>query len=134
MSSKPARARAIILHDGNILMIFRRKEGKEYWTLPGGGVEEGETPEEAVIREVMEETTIVVSVMKFLHSDIEDGEEKIYYLCAYQDGIPRLGNGPEAEKRAPDNVYEPQWVALDRLSSLDIKPATAKAIGLAGLN
>ncbi len=123
-----ARARAVILRDDNILLIFRRKAGKEYWTLPGGGVEEDETPEQAVLREVMEETTVTVSIVRLLASETEDGETKLYYLCAYESGAPQLGEGPEMAKSAPDNLYAPQWVPLSRLDDLDLRAATRRAI------
>ena len=50
------RSSAIILRKKKILLIHRRKNSAEYWVLPGGGIENGETAEEAVKREVKEET------------------------------------------------------------------------------
>lgn len=56
------RAAAVIIRDGHLLMIRERglgptgrHDGQEYWTLPGGGIQPGETPERAVIREAAEE-------------------------------------------------------------------------------
>ena len=61
--SERKRAAAVIVRDGRVLMVHersRRSGGGEWWTLPGGGLEPGETPEEAVRREVFEETGLVV--------------------------------------------------------------------------
>jgi 8-oxo-dGTP diphosphatase len=55
---KPIRAVAILIKDSQILLMWRNKEGKEYWTFPGGGVEGDEKYEDAVIRELGEETTV----------------------------------------------------------------------------
>lgn len=46
-------------------MVIVYSESKKYWTPPGGGIEKGETYEEAVIREVMEETN-----MKVVHQEL----------------------------------------------------------------
>jgi len=53
----------LIVRDGRVLLIRRGKEPfKGYWSLPGGGVEPGETMREAVKREVREETGLEVEV------------------------------------------------------------------------
>lgn len=59
------RASAIIIKKGKVLLMHRRKFGKEYWVFPGGGVEEGETSGDAAIREVKEETDMDVTSCKF---------------------------------------------------------------------
>ena len=58
-------SRAIIIQNGRILLTHELNSG--WWLLPGGGMEEGETPEECVIREVLEETGLIVRpTMHFL--------------------------------------------------------------------
>lgn len=49
---KRIRAVAIIVNDAKVLLIHRISHGKEYHVFPGGGVENGETVERAVLREV----------------------------------------------------------------------------------
>ena len=51
--------RAIIIKDNNLLVMHRNKFGNEYLTLVGGGVELNETKEQALVREVIEETSIL---------------------------------------------------------------------------
>jgi hypothetical protein len=58
------RAAAIIINDGFLLLMHRKKPNKEYYVLPGGGVESDETPEATCIREVEEETGLVVTLAK----------------------------------------------------------------------
>ena len=55
-------ARAVILHQEQILLLRAEEPGRVYFFLPGGHVEHGERLEDAVVREVMEETGIAVTV------------------------------------------------------------------------
>jgi 8-oxo-dGTP pyrophosphatase MutT (NUDIX family) len=107
----------------------RIKRGDCYWVFPGGGVEEGETQEEAVVREVFEETSVVVSSPKFFAACINDGEygDSYFYTCAFVSGIPALSEkSPEYKRMVTEegNEYHPQWVPLNRLPSLQVFPHT----------
>lgn len=57
---------AVILRDGKFLMVKQQKHGRIFWNFPGGHVEDGESPEQACIREVKEETGLDVSIEKKL--------------------------------------------------------------------
>lgn len=50
------RAVAVVLDDEALLVIDREKDGRRYLVLPGGGIEPGETAEQACLRELHEET------------------------------------------------------------------------------
>jgi len=56
------RVAAIIVRDGEILLVRHVKHGKTYWLLPGGGVHYGQTLEDALVREIKEETNLDVVV------------------------------------------------------------------------
>jgi len=61
------RVAGILLNShGEVLMIEHQKEGKEYWLLPGGGVDYGEEVKTALSREFLEETGLDVDVKEFL--------------------------------------------------------------------
>ena len=60
------RAVGVIIKNEKVLLFHRFNQGKEYWVFPGGGIEEGETPEIAVDREIDEELTLKVKQKKFI--------------------------------------------------------------------
>jgi 8-oxo-dGTP diphosphatase len=101
--SERKRAAAVIVRDGRVLMVHersRRSGGGEWWTLPGGGIEPGETPEEAVRREVFEETGLIVGDARYvLEMPYPSGMTSVFSVTV-ADGEPRLGAddgvGPEA--------------------------------------
>lgn len=122
---KKTRAVGILIKDNKLLMIHRIKEGKEYYVLPGGGVEENEKVGDAVIRELKEETSIAAEIDRLLYSHhYDDGSEQYFFLCRYVSGNAELDkNSPEA-KKVIDNkeVFEPIWVDVDELENLLIYP------------
>ncbi|WP_275412462.1 NUDIX domain-containing protein [Actinoplanes palleronii] len=100
--SERRRAAAVIVRDGRVLMVHersRRSGGGEWWTLPGGGLEPGETAEEAVRREVFEETGLIVSDLRYvLEMPYPSGMTSVFAVSV-ADGEPRAGHddgkGPE---------------------------------------
>ncbi|MDI6099065.1 NUDIX domain-containing protein [Actinoplanes sp. NEAU-A12] len=96
------RAAAVIVRDGRVLMMHERSRrfgGGEWWTLPGGGLRPGETAEEALRREVFEETGLIVSDARYvLEMPYPSGMTSVFTVTV-ADGEPRLGrddgSGPE---------------------------------------
>jgi ADP-ribose pyrophosphatase YjhB (NUDIX family) len=60
------RAAVILMEGDRILLVKHSKSGKEYWVLPGGGVEEGESLVETAAREIKEETNLEIKVKKLV--------------------------------------------------------------------
>ncbi len=117
-------SRAIIIENGKLLTMFRRKfyEGKwkEYYVIPGGGLEEGETLEENVVRELKEEMNVDIRVLKFIGNQQFENREDNYFLCEIIAGTPKLG-GEELERMTNENYYEPRYIEIDKLEEYDIQ-------------
>ena len=83
---------AVIIEDG-LLFLARRAPGQKlagYWELPGGKVEPGETPEECLKRELMEELQMECRVCEFLGSVVHEYEHGGFELLAYR--VERLSS------------------------------------------
>ena len=118
--------RVMIFNKGNILLIHRFKNGKEYYVLPGGGIEEDETPETAIIRETKEETNLDVSVKSEPEFEIKDDFGLHYYFLAKSfSGKLELGY-PEKDRHSPENSYSPEWIDAKSIASLNILPPKLK--------
>ena len=121
---KRVSSRAIIIDDNKLLTMFRRKiksDGtvKEYYVIPGGGLEEGETLEENVIRELKEEFNVDIEVVKFLGTEEYDETIANYFLCKIVSGTPQL-SGEELERMTPENYYEIRYIDLNDIDNYDI--------------
>lgn len=121
---KRVSSRAIIIKDGKLLAMFRRKikkDGsiKEYYVIPGGGLEENETLEENVTRELKEEFNVDIEVIRFLGTEEYDDTIANYFLCKIVNGTPKLG-GEELERMTKENYYEIKYIDLKEIDCYDI--------------
>lgn len=117
-------ARAVIIKDNKLLVFFRRKKLNDefitYYAIPGGHVEEGETLEETVIRELKEEMNIDIKVLNYLGKlDILDKEEH-YFHAEIISGTIRFG-GEELERCNQDNYYEIKWLDINEIDNSGIR-------------
>ncbi len=111
--------RAIVIRDNALLVMHRNKFGHEYYTLVGGGIDQGETPEQSLHREVMEESGLQITNLRKMF--IEDagapfGTQYIY-LCDYLSGQVGLQPGSEEARinALGSNIYTPMWLPLEQL-------------------
>jgi 8-oxo-dGTP diphosphatase len=97
---------AIIVDAGLVLMIRRRvSEGELMWQFPAGGIEAGETPEQAAVRETLEETGLTVEAIKLLGERVhpKTGRLMSYTACRLLGGVAIVGDAEE--------IAEVAWVA-----------------------
>lgn len=127
MARTNVRVSAIIIKNNKILLIHRKKNGEEYWVFPGGGVEDFETREEGLIREVKEETNLEVIEfnLEFMTYNEASKSDQPFYLCTVSDGTLEIV-GEEKEKNSPENWYQLEWVDLERVKDIWLVPDKAK--------
>ena len=126
-------ARSIIIRNGKVAMIHSRQY--DYYKFPGGGIEKGESPIEAMIRETREEAGLVVVpdsireygyVHRIQRSDIDPTEcfiqDNYYYLCDAMDSLsPQSLDDYEAEESYRLELIEPAW-AIQKNRSVKESP------------
>ena len=122
-------SRVIILKNNKILFIHRIKHGEEYYVLPGGAIEKNESPEEAAIREIKEETNFDIKIGSLLWELEENLNGEIrrgyYFLAKGFKSKLKLG-GPEADIQSENNKYLFEWISLDALNKLFVYPKGLK--------
>lgn len=119
------RAVLVFIKEGKILLMYRFKNGEEYYVFPGGGVEDNETIEQAAIREAKEETGLTVTLKKKLWEYENGGRTDNFYLVDTFTGDLKVG-GPEETRQSESNVYHLEWVPLDKVEALNLFPETIK--------
>ena len=117
---------ALLAREGRVLFVQRGEDpGKGRWTIPGGYVEEDETPDAAVVREVFEETGLRVRVTDLLaiRNTLRDNDQNAYYVFRVEldgpaeitvDGTETARAGffaPEAFDALGDLAPLSRWVA-----------------------
>jgi 8-oxo-dGTP pyrophosphatase MutT (NUDIX family) len=115
------RAGIVLIQDGKVALIERHRAGLHYFVFPGGGVDEGESPEQAAVREAMEELGIEVAI-KYKVAEVQLGQKsrQIYFLVEQTGGEFGTGAGEEYTDSNPDDpdegVYDPIWMPIEALS------------------
>jgi mutator protein MutT len=134
---------AVLIHEGRVLLIRRGKEPlRGRWVVPGGTVELGETLEEALVREIEEETGLLVrprEVVAVFDRILGEGARVDYhyviidYLCDYVAGEARAGSDAEAVALvAPEDLsaYDLPEKALEVVLDGFRRVAAAKGLAL----
>jgi 8-oxo-dGTP diphosphatase len=123
------RAGIVLIKDNKLALIERYRAGSHYYSFPGGGVDEDESPEQAAIREAMEELGIEVAIKQKV-ADVRLGYkgQQFYFLVEQISGEFGTGTGKEFEVSNLDNpqkgMYIPIWMPIEELSQhTNIYPA-----------
>lgn len=120
------RAATILIEDNAIALIERHRTGMHYFTFPGGGMEDGETPEQSAIREMHEETGLHVEIVRMVAEVSYRGNRQFFYLVKSVGGVFGTGSGAEYTHPQVDNfhagTYQPVWMPLGELLSQNVLP------------
>lgn len=129
------RAGVILVSGGRLAVIRRVREGRTYYVIPGGGVEEGETPEQAAAREAYEELGVRVELGPLAATVSFNGNTQYYFGARVVDGEFGTGVWPDlaGQDLSQRGSYTPVWVDLSQVESLDVRPAAlARAVAAPG--
>ena len=121
------RAGVILISDNKIALIKRVRDGRTYYIIPGGGLDEREYIEDAAIREAQEELGISVSVERLLFIAERLEHEQVmhlqmYFLAKHIDGVFASGDGEEFHRPTERGTYEAVWMPLDELKQHNSYP------------
>ncbi|MFC8040785.1 NUDIX hydrolase [Paenarthrobacter sp. NPDC057355] len=133
--TRPA-AYAVIVKEGRILLAYWKQDGKEGWTLPGGGLDFGEHPVDGCIREVMEETGYEARVDGMLGIDVGHwpGEERpdgsVHDFEALRIVYEASVVGGELTYEVDGTTTHAAWVPLHDVEKLNRVSLVDTALGL----
>jgi 8-oxo-dGTP diphosphatase len=128
--NKPILGVGALIYDGDrVLLVQRGKEPlKGFWSLPGGAVETGELVQDALIREVQEETGLEVKIVRFgelferIMPDTAGATEYHYvlldYVCEILSGQPRAGS----------DSADVRWFSPEELKGVPVTSGTLEVI------
>ncbi len=104
----------VIIEDGKILLLYRKDE--DHWEVPGGKVEEGESPTETAVREAKEEIGVDVELKKpFFSGEFQhDGE-----LFLWHGYLAEIEGEPEIQEGKFEKV---EWIECSELDGKELAP------------
>ena len=117
---KTVRVAAAVIYDGDRYFATQRGYGdwKDFWEFPGGKIEPGETPEEALVREIREELEMEISIAGRLAEVEYDYPEfhlsMVCYIARISEGQPVLKEHEAARWLKKEELDEVGWLPADR--------------------
>jgi 8-oxo-dGTP diphosphatase len=106
-----------ILEENGMYLIAQRKRDDDFglkWEFPGGKLDEGETGEECIVRELMEELGIKVEVTGFYDKFVEEDLTILYYLVRRVSGMFTLNDHEKVQWVFPDELGDYDLLSGDR--------------------
>lgn len=126
---------AAVIIENDRVFLARRPRGDRlegFWEFPGGKIEDGESPEQCLVREILEEFGAKLSVgplfMENVHAYDFGAVRLLFYHCRREDKNAPLSCNDHDEWR---------WVPLDQLKGLPLAPAdlpAAEKLALGAMN
>ncbi|MED3575205.1 NUDIX hydrolase [Cytobacillus praedii] len=116
------RGSVVLIDNKKVGLIKRIRDGSVYYVFPGGGVEDGETPEEATKREALEELGVEVKINECI-AKLKFNGTQYFFLSEIIKVTFGTGEGEEfTNKNRNRGTYFPIWIEIEKLSTIDVKP------------
>ncbi|MCK6257802.1 NUDIX domain-containing protein [Fictibacillus sp. KIGAM418] len=116
------RGSVVLVENQKVGLIKRVRGDSVYYVFPGGGIEDGETPQEAAKREAQEELGVTVNINECI-AEVEFNGTQYFFLAEIITGNFGTGNGEEyTDFNRKRGTYLPLWIEINQLSSIDVKP------------
>ena len=115
------RSMALVVRDNKILMVQTYRFNRHIKELPGGGIEKGESPEEAALRELKEECGLEGTINRQLNTlHWKDGStEYVFLVDVPSDCEPIVGMDPEISEGEEQAIKDVRFMKLNELSEKD---------------
>jgi 8-oxo-dGTP diphosphatase len=115
-----------LITSGNKMLAVKEVDGGDWWAIPGGGVDYGESLRECLLREINEEIGVSSSSVS------SDFQIVHYTIGKIVNGVPRMNiffkvSVPEDEITKTDHVEKWEWFTQDEFMQLDMNPSYDKA-------
>lgn len=126
---------AVVSDSAGRIVVIRRGQppSKGLWSLPGGRVESGETHDEAVVREVLEETGLEVAVTAVLGVVELPGDGDLVYAVTDYSARATAAVGDAHQLIAGDDAADARWVTRQEFAALDTSPGLAETLAAWGV-
>ena len=121
-TQKRRSSRAIIFRNGEMVSMYREREGRKFYTFPGGGIEPGETEAECVKREVFEEFGLTVEPLNEVYIYESDRSIEYFFTCKWLKGNIGDGAGEEYETDRNRGLYKQTSIKVADIPSLPLMP------------
>ena len=117
--------RAIIVDDGRIALIERRRGGDLFYVFPGGSIERGESARQALVREVEEELGVHVEPQYMVAEVTFSDRIQTFWLAEIRGGQFGTGTGPEMTERPTEayGTFRPIWMPVSEIPRHAVRPA-----------
>ena len=121
----------VVIHNNSVLLV-KKSNLEDIWSFPGGAIEIGETLHEALTREILEETSIIIKVgdqienINVIRKDTND-KIKIHYVlsfyeCAYMSGRHQFG----------DDVVAAEWHQINKINEIKLIDGASRILKICG--
>lgn len=118
---KRDRSQSMVIRGNRILLVEHQLFGRDFFNLPGGGIEENETPEQAALRELEEECQVKGTLVRPLTAEYKpDLESRVFTFLVEipENAVAKAGIDPELPADE-QSIIGVKWMRLDEIAERD---------------